>query len=244
MSKVARKPMTQRALDAAESRQRILDAAEHAFAERGYAAATIRDITRNASVPLGLANHYFGSKEELFREVITRRATIHAAEMMQALDEALQKDSADLHIEDLIVAYLAPLIIRTASGDAGWKNYSRLLGLALNNHHYDEYMKPVIAFYDPVYKKFSGGLQRLYPDASAERLHLAIYFLQSSLMHTLVEAGMLDRQSNGMFKSDDVMTIFREMVPFFALAFEGRLGPAVYSVRRPPEAKLSKTEGV
>jgi len=218
------KPPTRRELDAAVSRQKILDAAEAAFADRGYTAATIRDITCSANVPLGLVNHHFGSKEELFREVITRRATIHVDEMMQALDEALRKDGGDLRVEDLIVAYLAPLIMRSASGDPGWKNYSRLLGLALNNHHYHAFMEPVIAFYDPVYKKFSGALRRLYPNTSAERLYLAIYFLQSSLMHTLVEAGMLDRQSEGTLKSNDVMTIFLEMVPFFAFAFEGRLG--------------------
>ncbi|GGN00261.1 TetR/AcrR family transcriptional regulator [Streptomyces fuscichromogenes] len=44
----------------------ILDAARAAFAERGYARATIREIAARAGVTHGLVMRHFGSKEQLF----------------------------------------------------------------------------------------------------------------------------------------------------------------------------------
>ncbi len=49
-----------------DSRARILDAARGRFAERGYDAATIREIAADAGVDPALVHHYFGTKQRLF----------------------------------------------------------------------------------------------------------------------------------------------------------------------------------
>jgi len=49
---------------------RILRAAQRAFATRGYAATGMREITREAGVSVALANRYFGSKEKLFEAAL------------------------------------------------------------------------------------------------------------------------------------------------------------------------------
>ncbi len=58
----------------AEQRQRtearILDAASRVFVASGYERATIRAVASEAGVDAGLVMHYFGSKRELFRQVI------------------------------------------------------------------------------------------------------------------------------------------------------------------------------
>src|SRR5215471_5042092 len=52
---------------------RILDAAEALFMEHGYEATSLRIITAAAGVNLAAVNYHFGSKEELFQSVLTRR---------------------------------------------------------------------------------------------------------------------------------------------------------------------------
>jgi AcrR family transcriptional regulator len=49
----------------------ILDAAEELFHERGYEAVTVRDIAEQAGVSHALVHQYAGSKEDLFRAVLS-----------------------------------------------------------------------------------------------------------------------------------------------------------------------------
>lgn len=54
----------------ASTRERILLAATHVFAEHGYKAATTRMICAAAEVNVALVNYYFRSKAELYKAVI------------------------------------------------------------------------------------------------------------------------------------------------------------------------------
>ena len=51
------------------TRAAILDAAKKLFAERGFDAATVRDICTEAGANIALVSRYFGSKSELYAEV-------------------------------------------------------------------------------------------------------------------------------------------------------------------------------
>jgi len=53
-----------------DSRTRILDAARTVLAERGYGATTMRAISAEAGVAVGLANYHFSSRRQLLAEVI------------------------------------------------------------------------------------------------------------------------------------------------------------------------------
>jgi AcrR family transcriptional regulator len=76
------------------SRQRLLDAAERVFAEKGYFAASISDITREAGAAQGTFYVYYKSKRDVFRELLqslahlilqaTRHATVHAKNRVEA----------------------------------------------------------------------------------------------------------------------------------------------------------------
>jgi len=54
-----------------QTREAIADAARAAFAERGYDRATFRTIAAAADVDPALVVHFYGSKEDLFREVMS-----------------------------------------------------------------------------------------------------------------------------------------------------------------------------
>ncbi|HEY3686434.1 MAG TPA: TetR family transcriptional regulator [Streptosporangiaceae bacterium] len=56
------------------TRRRILDAARDLFAEHGYDHVSVRAIAERADVNLALINRYFGSKRELFHEVLNEAA--------------------------------------------------------------------------------------------------------------------------------------------------------------------------
>jgi AcrR family transcriptional regulator len=62
--RVGRRPGSSR------TRQVILDAARRRFAREGYAGATIRKIAQDSGVDASLVMQFFGSKVELFRQVM------------------------------------------------------------------------------------------------------------------------------------------------------------------------------
>jgi len=55
---------------AADTRERILEAALAAFAQQGFDGATTRDIATRAGVNLGLIAYHFGGKDKLWREAV------------------------------------------------------------------------------------------------------------------------------------------------------------------------------
>lgn len=58
--------------DPLDARTRILDAAEHAFAESGQAGARVAAIAEDAAVNKAMLYYYFGSKESLYEAVLER----------------------------------------------------------------------------------------------------------------------------------------------------------------------------
>jgi AcrR family transcriptional regulator len=55
--------------DGPGTRERLIEAAGHVFAARGYRGATLREIAERAGTNLAAANYHFGSKQRLYREV-------------------------------------------------------------------------------------------------------------------------------------------------------------------------------
>ncbi|MHB9859054.1 TetR/AcrR family transcriptional regulator [Streptomyces sp. YIM S03343] len=54
------------------AREELLDAAQRAFAERGFEATALRDITDTVGVAHGMVRHHFGSKTGLWRAAVDR----------------------------------------------------------------------------------------------------------------------------------------------------------------------------
>jgi AcrR family transcriptional regulator len=73
---------------------KFLEAAESIFGSHGYEGTSVREIASRAGVNLGTLKHYWGSKRELFRDLMERRLRpIHdeAAARLAALDRVNTK---------------------------------------------------------------------------------------------------------------------------------------------------------
>lgn len=58
--------------DAEKSKQRILAAAEQEFADKGFFGARVDEIAANAQINKRMIYAYFGDKEKLYQQVLTR----------------------------------------------------------------------------------------------------------------------------------------------------------------------------
>jgi AcrR family transcriptional regulator len=69
-------PRRWRRLEPDARREQILECAVRVFGERPYSAVSTGDIAAAAGVARGLLNHYFGTKRELYLEVVRTLVTI------------------------------------------------------------------------------------------------------------------------------------------------------------------------
>ncbi|MBU4276083.1 MAG: TetR/AcrR family transcriptional regulator [Proteobacteria bacterium] len=69
------------------TQERLLDEAERLFANKGYDAVSLREITAAAGTHLAAVNYHFGSKENLYLEVFRTRYMERARKIQQPLVE-------------------------------------------------------------------------------------------------------------------------------------------------------------
>lgn len=103
--------MSTRAKNAAVTRTALLDAARSRFLNGSYTDVGLRDVARDAGVDVAMVARYFGSKEDLFREVIR-------GDHRQWLDPSLKP-------EDL-PGFLAKLVVEGGDPDEQ-TNFDRLI---------------------------------------------------------------------------------------------------------------------
>ena len=90
-----------RRLEPDARREQILTVAVRLFGEHGWADVSTGDVARGAGVARGLVNHYFGTKKELYLEVIRVMLTVP--------EEALTRlPEADLptRVDDIVTWFL------------------------------------------------------------------------------------------------------------------------------------------
>jgi len=98
---------------------RILDAAENAIAELGFAGASLRHIVREARVNLATVYYYFGSKRGLMEAVLKRRfgplRQAHLA-LLRQFEQAAK--GRPLPVEKILEAMLLPPLRLAATAPA------------------------------------------------------------------------------------------------------------------------------
>lgn len=72
-----------------ETRGEILDAALKAFAEAGFSAMSVRELTRRLGVSHNLVHHHFGSKLDLWRAALDHGVGSTASELTRLLIESM-----------------------------------------------------------------------------------------------------------------------------------------------------------
>lgn len=89
---------------------RLLDAAEKLFAERGFEATPVRDITAEARCNVAAVNYHFGSKENLYQAAFSRLArelrNWRERRLRADLQAAARGASLDRLLRSFVIAHL------------------------------------------------------------------------------------------------------------------------------------------
>lgn len=195
-------------------RQRIMDTGERLFSERGYAATSMREITSEAGVNLAAVNYYFGSKENLYIEIIARAVAPINAGRFRLLDAV--EAAAGVHpprVEDILEAFARPCF--EISHRPGTQTTLRLLAKSL--HENEHFMHLIMEReWKPIAERFYAALLRTLPGASSERLFWAFHFAVGGLIHAVTQEQVLEHLTHGLCRPGDMETSLRRWICFSA----------------------------
>jgi AcrR family transcriptional regulator len=115
----------------ADTKTRILDAAEKLFATKGFAATSLRTIIREAGVNIAAIHYHFGSREGLIEAVLMRRAAPVNQGRMELLEELETKyGRGKIPLEKVIEGFIAPAIRLHFDKDSEGSMFPRLMSRA------------------------------------------------------------------------------------------------------------------
>jgi AcrR family transcriptional regulator len=198
---------------------RILDAAENAIAELGFAGASLRHIVLEARVNLATVYYYFGSKVGLMEAVLKRRFGPLRQEHLALLRQFEQAAKGrPVPVEKILEAMLLPPLRLAVAAPAKHQAVTRLIGriVAEPNPQTQEVLCLQRA---EVRAALLKALQRSLPRAPLPDLLWRVEFVWGALAFTLCNPRKIEVETHGACDPADIDNVLAEMIHFFSPGF-------------------------
>lgn len=168
-----------------DTSDRIVEAAEVEFAERGFDGAGMKAISRRADVSQALLHYHFGNKDHLYSEVVRRRSRVINAERKALLDavDRSRPDALDRILDALFRPPLGPA--------GGGQSYTRIFGGLIVGRERDRAL--VQEFYDPTAQLFIAALQDAVPELDRKGAAQAYTLALGTLVVMISRDGRVER---------------------------------------------------
>lgn len=200
------------------AREKILRAAEVAFAEHGYNGTSLRKIVQRANVTQALITYYFGSKEALFKEIFLSRGKEISKRRLEAL-EALRRRGKPFTLSEVMLSYLRPALEmrRTREGRA----FIRLQGrMHTEPPRFADRLRREV--YDETVHKYVAAIRDAAPHLSARTAYWRMAMIIGAYLFVHSDAQRLEKMSKGLCKANDLDQMLAEMTTFVV---GGLMGP-------------------
>src|SRR5579883_1806901 len=195
----------------ADTKTRILDAAEKVFGQNGVDGTSLRDITAEAEVNLAAVNYHFQSKESLIDAVIARRVEPVNRKRLEMLEAAGPNPT----LEQLLIAFLQPLM-STDLAEA-YPLMARVLATpdAFLTRLFKRHLGVII-------DKFSEAFAKALPDFSESQIKWKMHFTAGAMAHTMSRAYVIPEMMPET--KLDCAAVLAELVTFAAAGFRAKEG--------------------
>jgi AcrR family transcriptional regulator len=204
-----------------ETRDRILDAAERLFAERGYVATSLRSIMAEAGVNVAAIHYHFHSKESLLEAILLRRLDPANRERLSALDDyEASVGDGPLDVDRILEAFLYPTFRMAADPASGGYTFISLLGRL----QAESDLLPNIVFtrLGPVLLRFADALGRALPELPPSELFLRARLAMGAAAQVLRDAPhihSLTQNGAGQGSLPHWESLMERIIPFLSAGF-------------------------
>lgn len=188
-------------------KDRLLDAAEGLFCERGFKGTSIRDIASEAGCNIASVNYYFGGKEKLYEQVWRRHLIPMRDSRIASIDKVMSQMGARPNLEDLLRSFAGTFV--GSMVDAGkTSQLSKLMA-----REYIDSRLPTNMFVDdfimPTITVMRSALLKTCPDLDESKIMPVIFSVIGQLVHLVHVKTMFERGGDDLslpvFDSNEII---------------------------------------
>ena len=220
-----------------EAKRRLLDAAEHLFADRGFDVVSVRDVTQLAEANVAAVNYHFGSRDGMIAIVVARYITPVNEERLLRLDALEKKWSGKaIPIEEVIDAFVRPLVGAVQKSELSERLFCKLMGriFSLQGEGIPPEVEEQIK---TLSDRFVKALGKSLPGVSPEDLVWRTQFVVGAMIHMLLNQEMLHRMTNGVSGNPTMEATLSRFIRFAAAGLREGVGAAEPAVaKKGPQA--------
>ncbi len=197
------------------TKNKILDAAESLFADKGFNGTSLREITGLASVNLAAVNYHFGSKKELIKAVMSR----YMNELSPRLESALLllcESSSKPSLHEVFSAFVEPLLHLNEFKENGTSTFLQLLGRGYTDSQ--GFLRWFLTTqYPNVFSHFTQAVYKAYPELSAEEMFWRLHFTMGTIVFTMSSSdALVDIAQNDFGQHVDIAGVIKRVIPYVA----------------------------
>ncbi len=197
------------------TKNKILDAAELLFADKGFNGTSLREITSLGEVNLAAVNYHFGSKKELIKAVMSRYMNALSPRLESALSALCQEDVQPSLIE-VFSAFIEPLLYLNEFKENGTSTFLQLLGRGYTDSQ--GFLRWFLTTqYPGVIEHFTKAVHKAYPELSPEEMFWRLHFTMGTIVFTMSSSdALIDIAQNDFDREIDIAGVIKQVIPYVA----------------------------
>ncbi len=195
-------------------KDRLLDAAEGLFCERGFKGTSIRDIAASAGCNIASVNYYFGGKDKLYQQVWRRHLLGMRDTRLASIERVMSQNAGEPCLEELLrsfaYAFVGPLV-----DEDGGQRLIRLITREMVDRHLPEdmFLEELIV---PTMAALQGALAKTCPGLEKSKARLVILSVVGQLIQALHTKTMFEHTDNPELPKFDLTELVNHVVKFSA----------------------------
>lgn len=176
---------------------KLLDAAERLFAEKGFEAASVRDITQEAGCNLAAVNYHFGSKENLYRQVFIRQYGGLRDHRLSGIQAYMETAAESLTLEGLIRAFAGTFVcVFSVDQNEEEADLAERCSQLLSRQMLDLRIEPELFLQEvlaPVRAVFIEAIKKVCPGLSEQKAFMCMTSIVGQMLHLHLMQKMFSR---------------------------------------------------
>ncbi len=165
----------------ASIKDRLLDAAEHLFAEKGFDEVSVRELAAAADANVAAVNYHFQGKDNLYNEVISRRFSIQRDRTLNALQKVLSGTHGQPPLEAVISAFVGEYLDGALSN-----SFLTIVTRDMHTANAETLARFFREMISPLYAAFSKALVAARPGLSRDDLSWIIASVIGQMHHFIL----------------------------------------------------------